>query len=123
MANGFIKLGDKEVSARSTGLTSTVYRHLFSQDIEQQMTDAKNKKLSGGESLNMFRQLAFVMIWQAKDRDVKTSEAMKALRIEDYYDWLDEEVETIEVLTQDFIASVTQMWVNNSVSLVDLKNK
>lgn len=121
MANKILKIGNKEIEARSSGLTSTIYRNLFDEDLEQQMAAARAGKLAGTAALEMFKKLAFVMCWQAIPRDVKITEAMKSISLDDFYTWLDD-FECFDTLNQDFIRQVTELWVGNSKSLVELKN-
>lgn len=121
MAKGILKIGNNEVSARSSGLTSEIYRNVFGEDLEQQMSLARNKKLSGDAALLMFKRLGFVMCWQALPRDNKITEAMKSLSNDDFLEWVDG-FDAVDLLNENFITQVTSLWINNNKSLVELKN-
>lgn len=114
-----IKIGNNEFNARSSALTSKIYRQLFHKDLMAEMMSAKETKQAG--IVELFEQLAFVLIWQAQERNVPISQALKKLSEDDFFEWL-EKFDEMDFYAPETLEKITQIWLKNSESLVNSKN-
>lgn len=113
-----LKIGETSYNARPSALTEVIYRNVFGKDLKTELSViAKDKKTE----TSIFKELAFVMIWQAKPRDQKIGEAMKRLSIDDYYEWLDE-IDERGFLNAETLANITNLWLASNASIVTSKN-
>lgn len=117
--NTTLRIGSKEFNARTSGLTEVIYRELFGKDLKIEMS---KMKVENSKNMGIFKELAFVMVWQAMPRDKKTSEAMKELKITDYYEWLDEETDERDFLDAETLAGITNTWLKSQESNIAIKN-
>lgn len=117
-----IRIGDTDVNMRASALTAVIYRSLFGKDLTIELNKKRKARENSDETgLDIFKQLAFVMQWQALPRDNKVTEDMKRLSIDDYYEWLDT-VEEADFFEGDTLASITNLWVSSQKSQIPLKN-
>lgn len=114
-----LTIGEKTFDIRTSALTSTIYRSLFKNDLTIEISKLQNG--TDTANLELFKQLAFVMVWQAIPRTQRTTEAMKSLTINDYYDWL-EELEESDFYNPQLLKDITGSWLGNQKSVIELKN-
>lgn len=119
--NRTIRIGEQDVLMRASALTAVIYRNLFGKDLTIELNKKRTSKNSEDSGLDIFKQLAFVMSWQAIPRETKITEAMKRLTIEDYYEWLDT-IEETDFFDGDTLASITNVWVSSQKTQIALKN-
>lgn len=112
-----IRIGEKRYDMRASALTAIIYKSLFGKDLISALQDTKETK----QNLDLFKELAFVMSWQAIPRQVKTTEALKSLSMTDYYDWIDD-IEEADFYNADVLREITTLWLNNQQSIIPLKN-
>lgn len=117
--NTTLKIGNKEFNARTSGLTEVIYREVFGKDLKIEMSKIKLEK---SQNTAIFKELAFVMVWQAMPKDKKTSEAMKDLKITDYYEWLDEETNERDFLSAETLSGITNTWLMSQETNIEIKN-
>lgn len=114
-----LTIGTKTFDVRTSALTSTIYRGLFKADLTVEISKLQT---SEEKNLELFKQLAFVMVWQAEPRTQKVTDAMKALTMDDYYAWL-EDLEETDFYDPNLLATITTTWLGGNKSVVDLKNQ
>ena len=122
--NRTIRIGETDVPMRASALTSVIYRNLFGKDLTiefNKMRGSSEASLLEDSSLELFRRLAFVMSWQAIPREIKTTEALKRLSIDDYYEWLDN-IEEIDFYEPETLTAITNLWLNSQKAQIALKN-
>lgn len=111
-----IKIGEKHYDMRASALTAIIYKSLFGKDLISQLQETKETKTN----LDLFKELAFVMCWQAEPKQMKTTEALKSLSMSDYYEWIDE-IEEMDFYNEDVLREITLLWLSNQQSIVPLK--
>lgn len=112
-----LKIGEKEVNVRTSALTSIIFRNLFRKDLTTEISALKT-----GENVNLdiFKELAFVMAWQATPSDSKVND-MKNLSNEDYLMWLDQ-FDEIDFYDPELLSQITTTWLSSQKSVIDVKN-
>lgn len=111
-----IRIGEKNYDMRASALTAIIYKNIFGADLIKALTNAKETN-----NLDLFKQLAFVMNWQAQKRQINATEALKSLSITDYYIWLDE-LEEMDFYSEEVLREITTLWLNNQKSVIEIKN-
>lgn len=106
-----IKIADKEVEMRGSALTSVIYKELFGSDVlveVEHMRTIEDKIELYSQSVVIYRQLGFVMAWQASNKE-KTAEKMKSLTEYEYFAWLDE-LDDTGFSDPNYIKEVQTLW-------------
>lgn len=112
-----IKIGERNYDMRSSALTAMIYKNLFGKDLIAQLQETKESK----SNLDLFKELAFVMAWQAIPKKEKITEALKSLSLADYYEWIDG-IEEIDFYNEEVLREITLLWLSNQQSIIQLKN-
>lgn len=113
-----LTIGTKTYDARPSALTEGIFRELFKKDLKIEMSSLRS---GSNKDTSLFKELAFVMVWQARPRDKKIGEAIKDLSINDYYEWLDE-IDESDFLKAETLTSITNTWLGNGTTTVSVKN-
>lgn len=111
-----IKIGNVSVPMRASGLTEYIYKTIWNKELMTEINDVKKTR-----NIYVYRQLGFVMAWQAMKRDQKISEAMKTLSISDYIDWIDQFNER-DLLDQKALLAIQKLWLDSEAITVESKN-
>ena len=114
------KLGNKEVTLRSTALTPVILKNIFKIDIMTTMQSLRHEhtEAEGNEAVEAVKKLGFVMVKQGEDIPVPDLFNLTEM---DFFLWLDS-FEYGELDTSEAMNAILAAWMGNTNTSVEAKN-
>ena len=79
-----IMIGGREIPMLRNALSPVIYRRIFHKDSLTMMSNLDKSKDPGGDAVDLYEEIAFVMAMQA----VKGLEELKRVTEDDFFEWL-----------------------------------